>query len=154
MVALRTDCRLVTHGILKEPPQLILLRLELRGQPRGQHQHARLRDGALYERIDVLGAEAKLLYPLGLVAEVGEDPCQGLGQDLARALLYVGDVDPKRLGGLEMALRVGRGREAEDGRRGHDHGDAVGDKGRLYLSLRACTPGSGRKWGTTCLQDR
>lgn len=59
---------LMRHGILKQSPELVLLRLEFLGQTRGQSQHTCLRDGSLYKSLDVLRAEPELLEALGLVS--------------------------------------------------------------------------------------
>lgn len=122
------------HGLLEQSSQLLPLRLQLPRQARSQHQHPRLRDGALDQVVDVLRAEPQLLQAGGLVAQVGEEPPEGVGQHLAGGLaLDVADIDAEALGGLEVAVRVRRGGELEDGGRGDGHGDAVRDDGRGHL---------------------
>lgn len=117
------------HGILEQPPQLLLLSLQLRLQARRQLEHALLGDGALDEGVNVSALEAEVLEPRGLVAQIGQEASDGLGEDLSRALaLDVGDVDAEGLGGLQVAVRVGGRGEAEDGGGRDGDGDAVGDE--------------------------
>lgn len=122
------------HRRLKQTPQLFPLLLQLGLQTRRQHEHSRLRNGTLDQRVNVTLVKAELLEALWLIAEIGEELGEGIGEHGAGVLaLDVGDVDAEALGGLEVALGVGGGGEAEDGGGRDGDGDAVGDDGAVDL---------------------
>lgn len=82
----------------------------------------------------MFGAETQIAQAAGLVAEVGEEARERLGEHLAGALaLDVGDVDAEGLGGREVALRVRGAGEAEDGGGRDGHGHAVRDDGVRHV---------------------
>ena len=59
------------HGILEERTQLLPLALELLVKAGGEHEDTGLRYGAFDKCVEMLGTEAEVAKPCGLVAEVG-----------------------------------------------------------------------------------